>query len=229
MGNTIKLRGITKVYDAKKPELKALNEVTLDICERESVAIVGKSGCGKTTLLNILGAMDSPSAGTYLFDGTEIGTLNRKERAAFRNQKIGFVFQNFNLIAEYNVRQNIEMPLGYAGIHAEVRKKRTEEVLEQVGLSGYEEKHASQMSGGQCQRVAIARALANRPSVILADEPTGALDRANARMIMDLLLGINQLGTTLIMVTHDPSLAEMCNRVITLEDGHVVHDTAQEH
>lgn len=224
----INLKNVIKIYEKNGTETKALDRVNLTVEKGESVAIVGKSGCGKTTLLNILGAMDKQSEGKYLFEDMEVSDFNSKQAAQFRNKKIGFIFQHFNLINEYTALENIEMPMGYGKKPGKERRKRALELLKLVGLEGYENKKPSQMSGGQCQRVAMARALANNPEVILADEPTGALDSENAKHVMDLLLRINQEGTTLILVTHDNSLAKMCKRIIVLEDGKVKREVPED-
>lgn len=223
----INLKNITKIYGKNGMETKALDKVDLTVEKGESVAIVGKSGCGKTTLLNILGAMDKQSEGRYLFEDMAVSDFNGKQSAQFRNKKIGFIFQHFNLISEYTALENIEMPMGYGKKKGRERRKRALELLKLVGLEGYANKKPGQMSGGQCQRVAIARALANNPEVILADEPTGALDSENAKYIMNLLLCINQEGTTLILVTHDNSLAQMCKRMVVLEDGKIIKQEVQ--
>jgi len=220
----INLKNITKIYKSTNVETMALNDVSISIEKGEFTAIMGKSGCGKSTLLNILGCMDNFDSGEYLFENENIRNFDEKKLASFRNKKIGFIFQAFNLINEMNVFENVEVPLGYAGISAKQRKERCLELIEQMGLSDRLTNRPSQLSGGQQQRVAIARALAMNPSIILADEPTGNLDTKNGVEIMDILKNLNDKGITIILVTHDQSLSQYAKRIITLNDGVVVDD-----
>ncbi len=219
--NMIKVQNLKKVYRTKNIETVALRDISLEICEGEFVMIFGRSGCGKSTLLNILGGMDSMTEGSYRFQGIELGKLNDRELAAFRNKKAGFVFQAFHLINDLNALQNVEMPLGYAGMKRSLRKEKAEAALRRVGLEDRMHFYPSQLSGGQQQRVAIARAIVNKPRVILADEPTGNLDEENCHSIMALLTQLNQEGATIIMVTHDNSLVQYASRVIHIRDGEI--------
>lgn len=220
----IKVNNIRKIYKGQGVQTEALKGVSFDIMPSEFVAIMGRSGCGKTTLLNILGCMDEFDNGEYLFCGTSIKVLSSKELAQFRNKKIGFVFQAFNLINEMNALENVEVPLGYAGIPRKLRRDIACELLNKVGLGNKIQNKPGQLSGGQQQRVAIARALANKPDIILADEPTGNLDNTNGVEVMDLLKELNRNGTTLVIVTHDEKVAEYAKRKIILDDGIIVKD-----
>ena len=220
----IQLKNITKTYLGMGVSTIALKNVSLTLRNGEFTAIMGRSGCGKTTLLNIIGCMDTFDEGEYICEDNNIKNYKENALATFRNKKIGFVFQSFNLINEMTVFENVEVPLGYAGLPAKVRKERCENLLEQVGLSDKLKNHPTQLSGGQQQRVAIARALAMNPTVILADEPTGNLDSKNGTEIMELLKGMNEKGKTIIMVTHDVALSNYSKRIVTLSDGEIVDD-----
>lgn len=218
----IKLKNIEKCYGTGLNTFKALDEVNLEIKKGEFVAVVGASGSGKSTLLNIIGCMDSPTDGEYYFENENVLKKSIKELAAFRNKKIGFVFQAFNLADDCTASENIEMPLGYAGVKKSERKRRVKEMLEKVGLSDKAKSYPRQLSGGQQQRVAIARALINDPELILADEPTGNLDTHNAEQIMELFEKIHgESERTVIMITHNPELAERADRIIKITDGRI--------
>jgi len=218
----IELKNINKVYGGNTVETIALNNLSLKVENSEFVAIVGKSGCGKSTLLNILGCMDTFDSGSYIFEGTDVKKLNYRERAIFRNKKIGFVFQSFHLVHNMKVIENVEMPLGYAGIGTRKRKALAYTLLERLGIEGKSNNYPSQLSGGQQQRVAIARALINNPTLLLADEPTGNLDSKTSEEIVNLFQEINKQGSTIILVTHDPIVAKRANIQINVEDGHIV-------
>jgi putative ABC transport system ATP-binding protein len=218
----IKTNDLTKVFRTEEVETTALNKVTLNVKEGEYVAVMGPSGCGKSTLLNILGLLDNPTAGSYVFNGTEVANLRERDRTIFRKGNIGFVFQSFNLIDELNVYENVELPLIYLKMKAGDRKKRVEDVLERMKI-GHRAKHfPQQLSGGQQQRVAIARAVVANPKLILADEPTGNLDSKNGIEVINLLTELNKEGTTIIMVTHSDRDAGYAHRIVNLFDGQVV-------
>lgn len=223
----ISMRNIIKRYYIGKPnELQILNGISLDVHEGEFVSIVGQSGSGKSTLMNIIGALDRPTEGSYLLNNVDISTLNDAQLSRIRNKEIGFVFQTFNLIPKTNAIKNVEMPMMYAGVPRKQRLKRTMELLEIVGMADRAEHQPNELSGGQKQRVAIARAMANRPSILLADEPTGALDSKTGRMIMDLFHKLHkEEGTTIVLITHSPELAEETQRIITISDGSIIADT----
>ncbi len=223
----ISMSNIIKRYYIGKPnELQILNGISIDIREGEFVSIVGHSGSGKSTLMNIIGALERPTEGSYSLNGIDISTLNDVELSRIRNKEIGFVFQTFNLISRTDAVKNVEMPMMYAGIPRKQRLQRAMELLEIVGMSGRESHQPNELSGGQKQRVAIARAMANRPSILLADEPTGALDSKTGRMIMDLFHKLHkEEGTTIVLITHSPELAEETQRIITISDGSIIADT----
>ncbi|MBD5144278.1 MAG: ABC transporter ATP-binding protein [Oscillospiraceae bacterium] len=223
----ISMRNIIKRYYIGKPnELQILNGISLDVHEGEFVSIVGQSGSGKSTLMNIIGALDRPTEGTYLLNGVDISTLDDTELSRIRNREIGFVFQTFNLISRTDAIKNVEMPMMYAGVPRKQRLERTMQLLEIVGMSERAYHQPNELSGGQKQRVAIARAMANKPSILLADEPTGALDTKTGRMIMDLFHKLHQEeGTTIVLITHSPELAEETQRMITISDGSIIADT----
>jgi len=220
----IKLDKLTKVYRTDEIESTALNEVSFIIEKGEFVSVMGPSGCGKSTLLNILGMLDKPESGSYEFQGEEVSHLNEKGRALVRKHNIGFVFQNFNLIDELTVFENIELPLIYNKVPSSERKKRVNELIDKIGISHRASHFPQQLSGGQQQRVAVARALITRPPIILADEPTGNLDSSNGNEVMELLCELNEAGTTIVMVTHSTHDASYSGRIINLLDGQVVSE-----
>jgi len=217
----IKLREIRKVFYTEEVETHALSDVDLEIRKGEYVSIAGPSGGGKTTLLSILGLLDSPTDGEYLLDGEPVGTLSATDRARVRNRQIGFVFQAFNLIGDLTVHENVELPLTYRGMSAAERRHRATDALDKVGMSNRAKHYPPQLSGGQQQRVAVARAVAGDPAILLADEPTGNLDSCNGEAVMDLLQQLHQDGATICMVTHDPRYAAHAGRSIELFDGKV--------
>jgi putative ABC transport system ATP-binding protein len=223
----IELRGLGKVYQSGETEFAALKDVNLDIERGEFVAISGSSGSGKSTLMNILGCLDSPSIGSYMLSGRDVAKQSRIELARVRNEFIGFVFQNFNLLARTSAAENVELPLIYAKVPPAERHKRAKEALERVGLAHRAGHHPSQLSGGQQQRVAIARALVTRPPLILADEPTGNLDSATSVEIMKLLTELQKSGMTIVFVTHEADIAAYAGRKLLLKDGVVVSDERQ--
>lgn len=225
MIRTVKL---TKIFRTDEVETTALNEVSFEINKGEFVAIMGPSGCGKSTLLNILGLLDNPSEGEYYFLDNEVAKFSEKQRARLRKQNIGFVFQNFNLIDELTVFENVELPLIYLGMHAKDRRARVEEVLEQMQMSHRKKHFPLQLSGGQQQRVAVSRAVIAKPSLILADEPTGNLDSVHGEEVMNLLVDLNQNGTTIIIVTHSQRDAEYSQRVVRLFDGQIVTENIRQ-
>ena len=218
----IKTENITKIFRTENIETTALNGVSLEVKEGEFVAIMGPSGCGKSTLLSILGLLDNPDEGNYYLAGEEVGHLKERERTRFRKGRIGFVFQSFNLIDELTVEENVDLQLKYIGIPRKQRKEQVLEILRKVNLSHRAKHYPQQLSGGQQQRVAIARAVVGKPSLILADEPTGNLDSKNGFEVMELLAQLNAEGTTIVMVTHSQHDAAFANRTIYLHDGEVV-------
>ena len=224
----IKTLNLSKIFRTDEVETTALNQVSFRIEPGEFVAIMGPSGCGKSTLLNILGLLDNPSSGQYFFLDKEVSTFSERQRANLRKQNIGFVFQSFNLIDELNVFENVELPLIYLGFSASERRKRVEEVLEQMQIAHRKKHFPLQLSGGQQQRVAVARAVVARPHLILADEPTGNLDSANGEEVMNLLESLNHNSTTIIMVTHSQRDAEYAKRIIRLFDGQIVNENIKE-
>jgi putative ABC transport system ATP-binding protein len=224
----IELKNIRKVYGNKGVETVALNGIDLKIETGEFVSIMGRSGCGKTTLLNILGCIDRFNEGTYLFEGVDVSSLTSNQLAEFRNKKLGFVFQSFNLVDGMTAQENVEIPLGYAGIPNKRRKEIAYEMLHKVSLSDKAKNYPGQLSGGQQQRVAIARALANNPQLILADEPTGNLDTKSGVDIMALLKSLNEAGVTIVLVTHDKSVSSYASREILMEDGRITRDGTSE-
>ena len=223
----IELRGIDKSYTLGADSFQALGGVDLDLRPGEFVALTGASGSGKSTLMNILGCLDTPSAGSYVLDGQPVGGLNEDQLARVRNRKIGFVFQNFYLMPRMSAVDNVAQPLIYRGFSPSARRQRATEALTRVGLDQRLHHKPNELSGGQRQRVAIARALVGRPEVLLADEPTGNLDSRTAQEIMALFTELNSEGHTLVVVTHDPGIASYCKRVIRLHDGHIVEDRQQ--
>src|SRR5687767_12621194 len=217
----IEMHELTRVYQLGPQEIYALRGVDLTIDQGEYVAIMGPSGSGKSTLMNIIGCLDTPSSGTYLLDGVPVETLNDDELAAIRNKKIGFVFQTFNLLARTSALQNVELPLVYAKMPRVERRQQAEEALAAVGLADRMSHQPNELSGGQRQRVAIARALVNRPSLLLADEPTGNLDSQTGREILDLFRTLHNNGNSIILVTHEDDVAREAKRVIHLRDGRI--------
>ena len=224
----IKTENLTKVFRTDEVETTALNEVSLEVKKGEYVAVMGPSGCGKSTLLNILGLLDNPSKGDYYFLEKEVSDYSEKQRAKLRKHNIGFVFQNFNLIDELNVFENVELPLIYLGWSSSDRKKRVEEVLETMKIAHRKKHFPLQLSGGQQQRVAVARAVIAKPHLILADEPSGNLDSAHGEEVMNQLSKLNENGTTIIMVTHSQRDAEYAKRVVRLFDGEIVTENIRE-
>ncbi len=223
----IAFRAVTKVYGRGDASMQALRGIDLDIGTGEFVAIMGPSGSGKSTCMNILGCLDTPTAGSYCFQGVEVGGLDRNQRALLRRHYQGFVFQGFNLLSRTTALENVELPLLYRGVSAGERHARAREALDTVGLTGWETHTPGELSGGQQQRVAIARAIVTAPAVLLADEPTGNLDTARSREIMELLRALNrERGITVIMVTHEPDMAAYAGRVIRFMDGLVASDEA---
>ena len=225
MSSVISLTDIRRVFIMGDQQFEALKGVSFSIAEGEFVAIMGASGSGKSTCMNILGCLDPPTSGDYLLDGLSVGGMDPNQLAAVRNRKLGFVFQGFNLLARTPAVENVELPLVYAGLHAKERRAMAVAALGQVGLAGKENNHSSQLSGGQQQRVAIARALVNSPAVILADEPTGNLDSTTSEEIMGLFTDLNKRGITIIMVTHEADVAAYAGRRITFKDGKIIGDS----
>jgi len=224
MAALIKLEDVTKTYVMGDVQVRALRGVSIDVAEGEFVAIMGASGSGKSTLMNLVGCLDRPSTGRYVLAGSETSQLSRSQLARIRNQTLGFVFQSFNLLARTSALENVELPLLYAGVSGRERKARAAESLARVGLAERMDHHPSQLSGGQQQRVAIARALVNRPRVILADEPTGALDSRTSVEVMAILQSLGAQGITVVLVTHEPDIAAFAARVIQMRDGLVRSD-----
>jgi len=215
----IEIRNIDKIYRTDDVETHALRDVSLSIARGEYVAIEGPSGCGKSTLLSILGLLDTPSAGSYVLADREVARLGTAERSRIRNREIGFIFQNFNLIGDLTVAENVELPLTYRGLSAAERRRRTADALERVAMSHRARHYPAQLSGGQQQRVAVARAIAGEPAVLLADEPTGNLDSTNGELVMELLGELHRGGSTIVMVTHDRRFNRYASRTIDLLDG----------
>ncbi len=220
----IKTVDLSKVFRTSEIETTALNKISLEVMKGEFVAIMGPSGCGKSTLLNILGLLDNPTDGKYNFLNTDVSGYTERQRANMRKNNIGFVFQNFNLIEELSVFENVELPLVYLGIPAKQRKEKTDAVLEKMNIIHRRKHFPLQLSGGQQQRVAVARAVVANPGLILADEPTGNLDSAHGEEVMDLLDQLNKAGTTIIMVTHSQRDAEYSQRIIRLFDGQIINE-----
>jgi putative ABC transport system ATP-binding protein len=221
----IRLEGIHKTYSMGDVEVHALRGVTLNIREGEFVAIMGASGSGKSTTMNIVGCLDSPTRGSYALDGEDVSALSKDERADIRLRKLGFVFQGFNLLSRTSALENVELPMLYAGVEPAERRRRATEALHSVGLAGREQNHPNQLSGGQQQRVAIARALVNDPKLILADEPTGALDSRTSVEVMDIFQRLNrERRITLVLVTHEPDIAAYADRVVVFKDGRIQKD-----
>jgi putative ABC transport system ATP-binding protein len=228
VNEVVRLQDVFKVYAMGDERVEAMKGVSFSVSRGEFVSIMGASGSGKSTCMNILGCLDVPSSGQYLLDGVEVGSLTQNELAEIRNGKLGFVFQGFNLLARTTARENVELPLVYGRVHAAKRKERALAALERVGLAGREKHYSNQLSGGQQQRVAIARALVNEPAIILADEPTGNLDSRTTLEIIALFQQLNRQGITVIMVTHEPDVAAFTGRQIVFRDGEVIADTVHE-
>jgi len=220
----IELKDVYKIYPMGDETVHALDGVSLSIDQGEFVAIVGSSGSGKSTAMNIIGCLDVPTSGTYHLGGVDVSTMDDDQQAEIRNKMLGFIFQQYNLIPKLNVLENVELPLLYAGVSAAERHERAIRSLERVGLADKCKNLPSQLSGGQQQRVSIARALAGNPSVILADEPTGALDSHTGREVLTMLQQLHAAGNTVVLITHDNSIAVQAQRIIRLEDGHVIYD-----
>lgn len=221
----IKTEKLNKVFRSDEIETTALNEIDLDINEGEFVSIMGPSGCGKSTLMNVLGLLDNPSSGKFHFLGEEVSGYSESQRADFRKENIGFVFQSFNLIDELSVYENVELPLLYLGVPAAERKERVSNMLEKMGVGHRSSHYPQQLSGGQQQRVAVSRALITNPKIVLADEPTGNLDSQHGDEVMNLLKDLNKQGTTIVMVTHSPAYAAYGNRTVNLFDGKIADET----
>ncbi|WP_440880982.1 ABC transporter ATP-binding protein [Tenacibaculum sp. C7A-26P2] len=224
----IRIKDLVKVYQTEEIETTALDKLSLEVKKGEFVSIMGASGCGKSTLLNIIGLLDSGNNGSYLFDGVEVTKYNEKQRANVRKANIGFIFQNFNLIEELTVYENIELPLIYNKVKASLRKEKVNKILETMGISHRAKHFPLQLSGGQQQRVAVARALVTDPKIILADEPTGNLDSKSGNDVMELLSELHSLGATIIMVTHSAYDAKFSSRIITLKDGIIISERTNE-
>lgn len=223
--NLVELRDVYKIYgEGLESEVRALDGVSLSIRKGEFVAVVGQSGSGKSTMMNVLGCLDIPTRGTYLLDGTDVRELTDKELSHIRNKQIGFIFQQYNLIQSLTVLENVELPLIYQGVNADDRRDLALEALSRVGLANRVKHRPVEMSGGQQQRVAIARAIATKPPIIMADEPTGALDSHTGREVLTMLQQLHAAGNTVVLITHDNSIAVQAQRIIRLEDGHVVYD-----
>ncbi len=222
----LELQEVRKTYGTERNPLPVLKGINLLVCEGEYVAIVGPSGSGKSTLLNILGCLDRPTQGTYRIDGIDVSRLDDRELSRIRNTRIGFVFQSFHLISHLTVLENVEMPLFYARVRRDERRRLCEKFLEMVGMSHRLSHLPSELSGGESQRTAIARALANDPALLLADEPTGNLDSTNSASIMNVFKDLHQSGRTIVMITHDPQIARFAKRHLFLRDGWVEKDSA---
>jgi len=220
----IEIHNLYKTYQINQIQIQALKNINLSIKKNEFVAIIGPSGSGKTTLMNMLGCLDTPTSGTYILDNVEVSSLTDDELAEIRNQKIGFVFQNFNLIQKLTAIENVELPLIYMGVKSSERLKRAKSALEKVGLGDRLHHKPNELSGGQQQRVAIARALINNPPIIFADEPTGNLDSKSGEEIMNLLKELHKNGNTIVLITHDNDIANQADRIIRISDGSIVED-----
>ncbi len=224
----IEMRDIRKTYSTGKLEVEVLKGISLTIDKGEFVSIIGSSGSGKSTLMNIIGCLDTCSLGEYVLDSKDINAYTEKELAIVRNEKIGFIFQKFNLLPKLNCYENVELPLLYRGVETQLRRERVLKSLEMVGLSDRLRHKPSEMSGGQQQRVAIARALACDPPLILADEPTGNLDSKSSKEVMDILIDLNKKGVTLVLITHDNDIAKLAHRIIRISDGEIISSKVSE-
>jgi putative ABC transport system ATP-binding protein len=220
----IDVRGVSKVFDLGQIRVQALRDVTLRVDSGDMVAIMGSSGSGKSTLMNILGCLDAPSAGRYLIDGVDVEDLDADDLADLRNRKIGFVFQSFNLVARTSALVNVELPLAYAGLRGATRRQRAERALRAVGMGHRLAHQPSELSGGQQQRVAVARAIVTNPALILADEPTGNLDSHSTEEVLSIFSELNQQGRTVVLITHEPDVAQQAKRIVRLSDGEIVED-----
>ena len=224
MSALIEFQDVCKTYYMGDSVVRAADHISMKINQGEFVAIVGQSGSGKSTCMNIIGCLDVPTSGTYLLDGNDVGSMNKNELAEIRNKKLGFIFQQYNLLPKLNLTENVEIPLMYAGVSKKERRERAEAALERVGLGDKTHHRPNQLSGGQQQRASIARALVGEPAVILADEPTGALDSYTGREVIRMLKQLHAAGNTVVLITHDNSIAVQAERIIRLEDGRVVYD-----
>jgi putative ABC transport system ATP-binding protein len=220
----LNMRDLSRVYRTDTVETTALDGIYLDVADGEFVAVMGPSGCGKSTLLNVIGMLDSPTSGSYVFNGTEVAGMPEAKLADFRKRNIGFIFQSFNLVDELSVRENIELALLYHDVPAAERRTRVDEVMDKVGIAHRAKHRPSQLSGGQQQRVAVARALVASPNLILADEPTGNLDTQHGEEVMKMLQQLNAEGSTIVMVTHSPAHADYAGRVVNMLDGRILQE-----
>lgn len=223
----IRMRGITKVYDTGKVRVEALRSIDLSVSQGEFVAVVGPSGSGKSTLMNLIGCLDTPTAGSYELGGDAVSGLDRNALASIRNRHVGFVFQNFNLLPQISAFENVEMPLLFGGVTKAARRRRVNDLMEKVGLADRMDHKPTELSGGQMQRVAIARALAMDPAILLADEPTGNLDSSSGGDIMSLFEDLSRQGRTLLVITHDAALSRRAARTVEIRDGRIVRDSAR--
>ena len=227
--NLVELRDVYKIYgEGLESEVRALDGVSLTIGKGEFVAVVGQSGSGKSTMMNVLGCLDIPTRGTYLLGGTDVRELTDKELSHIRNKQIGFIFQQYNLIQSLTVLENVELPLIYQGVNADDRRDMALEALARVGLANRVKHRPVEMSGGQQQRGAIARAIATKPPIIMADEPTGALDSRTGKHVLEILHGLHDDGSTIILITHDNGIAATAERVVRISDGHIIYDGDRE-
>ncbi len=224
----LSMRQIVKQYPMGDEIQTVLKGIDMDVKQGEFVAVLGPSGSGKSTLMNIIGCLDTPTSGTYVLSGRDVGGLNEDELAQVRSKEIGFIFQSFQLLPRQTAVENVELPLIYSGVHERERRERAEQMLERVGLADKMDHYPNQLSGGQQQRVAIARALANRPAILLADEPTGALDQQTGRQVMSLFHDLNEEGNTIIMITHDIGIARHARRIVRLLDGVLTEGVAED-
>ncbi|MCA0251847.1 MAG: ABC transporter ATP-binding protein [Actinobacteria bacterium] len=227
MSTLLSMSGVRKVYDTGAIQVEALRGIDLSIDEGDYVAIMGPSGSGKSTLMHIIGCLDVPTAGRYELDGEEVAQLSEAQLAEVRNRRLGFVFQSFNLLPSLTAQRNVELPLVYAGVHPAERRERAQRALERVGLGGRRDHRPGELSGGQQQRVSVARALVTDPALILADEPTGALDSVSTRDILDLFDELNEAGRTIVVITHEHDVAERAQRTVHIYDGHLTDEAAE--